>query len=66
MLMLVLTASSLPRMIVCGELKSGEKVIVPPLVDAAIASRSEQSASQTPSFVSAVLVTTRLVGATYV
>ena len=48
--------------IVCGELKSDENVIIPPDAGAAaIASRSEQSSvSQLPSLVSAVLLTIKI------
>ena len=45
------------KVMVCEE-RPEAKVAVSPLAAAAMASRSEQSASQTPSSVSAVLVTT--------
>jgi hypothetical protein len=45
------------KVIVWGELKSSEKTTVSPDIEALTASRKLQSASQIPSFVSAVFVT---------
>jgi hypothetical protein len=65
MLILRLINKWLPRVIVCGEVKSELKAIESPSPAVATASRREQSALHTPSFVSAVFVTMRVkVGAT--
>src|SRR5882762_10195733 len=58
----LLTLNSVANVIVCGVANTPavSNVIVLPLQAVAIASRSEQSPSQTPSFVSAIFVTTGL------